>query len=51
MKHMSIWQRLNTALFLLVLLLMIGCGLALSIEVAVTRAERRAQGSDRGARL
>ena len=31
------------ALFLLVLLLMIGCGLALSIEVAVTRAERRAQ--------
>src|SRR6266571_1037447 len=43
MKHMSIWQRLNTALFLLVLLLMIGCGLALSIEVAVTKAERRAQ--------
>src|SRR5437867_1830389 len=43
MKNMSIWQRLNTALFLLVLLLMIGCGLALSIEVAVTKAERRAQ--------
>ena len=40
---MSIWQRLNTALFLLVLLLMIGCGLALYIEVAVAKAERRAQ--------
>src|SRR6266436_521668 len=43
MKQMSIWQRLNTALFLLVLLLMIGCGLALYIEVAVAKAERRAQ--------
>jgi methyl-accepting chemotaxis protein WspA len=43
MKNMSIWQRLNTALFLLVLLLMIGCGLALYIEVAVTKTERRAQ--------
>src|SRR5437867_11004153 len=35
MKNMSIWQRLNTALFFLFLLLMTGCGLALSIAVAV----------------
>src|SRR5436189_5221321 len=40
MKQMSIWQRLNTALLVLVLLLMAGCGLALWIEEAVTKADR-----------
>ena len=34
MKHMTIWQRLNTALAVLVLLLMAGGGLALWIEYA-----------------
>src|SRR5256885_73907 len=38
MKPMSIWQRLTTALAVLVVLLIIGCGLALWIEKASTTA-------------
>jgi methyl-accepting chemotaxis protein WspA len=41
MKHMTIWQRLNTALLVLVLLLMAGAGLALWIEHASALADQR----------
>src|SRR5438874_3443818 len=41
MKHMTIWQRLTTALAVLVVLLIVGCGLALWIEKASTTAELR----------
>ncbi len=40
MKQMNIWQRLNTALVVLVLLLMVGCGLALWMVVIVTEGSR-----------
>jgi len=43
MKQMSIWQRLNTALAVLVLLLLAGGGLALWIDTAVTTSERRGE--------
>src|ERR1041385_1335803 len=43
MKQMTIWQRLNTALFVLVLLLMAACGLALWIVQSRTDADVRAQ--------
>src|SRR6266568_1352305 len=43
MKQMSIWQRINTALAVLVLLLMTGGGLALWIDKAVTTSERRGE--------
>src|SRR5712671_6221419 len=43
MKHMSIWQRLNTALAVLVVLLMAGCGLALWIKEVVTNADERGE--------
>jgi methyl-accepting chemotaxis protein WspA len=41
MKNMTIWQRMNTALLLLVLLLMAGAGLALWIEHAAAVADQR----------
>src|SRR5438477_1655644 len=40
MKQMSIWERFETALVVLVVLQMAGCGLALGIEEAVTKADR-----------
>src|SRR5215813_11513783 len=43
MKNMTIWQRLNTALFVLILLLVIGAGLALWIEHATTLAVQRSE--------
>ena len=42
MKNMTIWQRLNTALLLLVVLLMIGAGLALWVEQVSSKAENNA---------
>ncbi|HXU77973.1 MAG TPA: methyl-accepting chemotaxis protein [Methylomirabilota bacterium] len=41
MKNMTIWQRLNTALFVLILLLMAGAAMALWIEHAAARADKR----------
>ena len=43
MKQMNIWQRLNAALVVLVLLLLAGGGLALWIEKTATRADRRSE--------
>ena len=43
MKQMNIWQRLNTALAVLVSLLLAGGGLALWIDKAVTASERRGE--------
>lgn len=39
MKSMTIWQRLNTALLVLVVLLMVGAGLALWMEHVSSKAE------------
>jgi methyl-accepting chemotaxis protein WspA len=41
MKQMTIWQRLNTALAVLILLLMVGVGLALWVEKTAATAARR----------
>ncbi|HWX20905.1 MAG TPA: methyl-accepting chemotaxis protein [Candidatus Binatia bacterium] len=41
MKHTSIWQRLNTALMLLIVLLLAGVGLALWVEEAQLAASQR----------
>src|SRR5215471_16931165 len=46
MKHMTIWQRLNIALAVLVLLLMAGGGLALWIEYARAAADRESEKLD-----
>src|SRR2546427_12794043 len=47
MKDMTIWQRLGTALGLMVLLLMAGGFLALRIEQARTNAERESERLER----
>ena len=51
MKHMTIWQRLNTALALLILLLMVGFGLYVWQEkvgwASIQRTEQLAAAKDR----
>ena len=43
MKNMTIWQRLNTALLLLILLLFVGIGMAVWIEKARSTAVQRSE--------